>query len=53
MNLTVVFEKVEQGYIGFVEEIPGANSQGETLSEVKSNILEAIQLVLEKMGSKK
>ena len=38
---------VPEGYIGFVEEIPGANSQGETLDEVRENLREAVQLVLE------
>lgn len=32
MSFTAVFEKVREGYIGFVEELPGANTQGETLS---------------------
>ena len=31
LELTLVFRKVPEGYIGFVEELPGANSQGETL----------------------
>jgi predicted RNase H-like HicB family nuclease len=48
MNLTAVFvEAPEGGYIGFVEELPGANTQGETLEECRTNLLEAIQLVLE------
>ena len=47
LKLTKVFQKVDEGYIGFVEELPGANTQGETLEEVKSNLEEAIQLVLE------
>jgi predicted RNase H-like HicB family nuclease len=38
---------VPEGYIGFVEEIPGANSQGETLDEVSENLREAVQLVLD------
>ena len=45
--LTAVFEKVPEGYIGYVEELPGANSQGETLDEVRENLKEAIGLVLE------
>jgi len=36
-----------EGYIGFVEELPGANTQGETLEETRSNLEEAIELVLE------
>lgn len=47
MQLTAVFQKVDEGYIGFVEELPGANTQGETLEETKMNLMEAIQLVLE------
>jgi predicted RNase H-like HicB family nuclease len=47
MQLTAVFQKVPEGYIGFVEELPGANTQGETLEETKANLREAITLVLE------
>ena len=46
-TLTAVFEKGPEGYIGYVEELPGANAQGETLEEVKENLKEAIELVLE------
>lgn len=46
-TLTVVFEKSPYGYIGYVEKLPGANTQGATLEEAKSNLIEAIQLVLE------
>lgn len=45
--LTAVFEKSPQGYIGYVEELPGANTQGGTLEEAKTNLIEAIQLVLQ------
>lgn len=38
---------VPEGYIGFVEEIPGTNSQGGTLDEVRENLHEAVQRVLE------
>jgi predicted RNase H-like HicB family nuclease len=47
MELTAVFEKVDEGYIGFVEELPGANTQGATLDETRANLKEAVQLVLE------
>lgn len=47
MQFTAVFEQVSEGYIAFVEEIPGANTQGETLDEARSNLAEAVQLVLE------
>ena len=47
MEFTAVFEKVPEGYIGFVEELPGAHTQGASLGEVRESIKEAIQLVLE------
>ncbi len=46
-NLTAVFMPVPEGYIGFVEELPGANTQGETLDETRENLKEAVRLVLE------
>jgi predicted RNase H-like HicB family nuclease len=43
-----VFRKVPEGcYIGFVEELPGANTQGATLDEALGNLREAVQLVSE------
>jgi predicted RNase H-like HicB family nuclease len=42
MKLTAVFEKVPEGYIGFVEELPGANTQGATIEEARSNPHEAV-----------
>ncbi len=47
IKLTAVFEKVPEGYIGYVEEISGVNTQGETLEEAKINLVEALQLVLD------
>ena len=47
MKLTAVYLKVPEGYIGFVEELPGANTQGKTLQEARENILEAIEMTLE------
>jgi predicted RNase H-like HicB family nuclease len=47
MEFTAVFEKVPEGYIAFVEELPGANTQGATLEEARENLREAIELVLE------
>jgi len=46
LTFTAVFEPAEEGgYIAFVEELPGANTQGETLEE--ANLLEAVALILE------
>ncbi len=47
LKLTTVFRKVPEGYVAFVEELPGANTQGATLEEARENIKEAIELVLE------
>ena len=47
-NLTAVYEEAEEGgYIGYIAELPGANTQGETIEEVRENLLEAVQLILE------
>jgi len=47
LQLTAVFRKVPEGYIGFVEELPGANTQGATLAEARANLQEAVQMVFE------
>jgi predicted RNase H-like HicB family nuclease len=48
VTLTTIYEEAEEGgYIGYVAELPGANTQGETLEEVRENLSEAIQLILE------
>jgi predicted RNase H-like HicB family nuclease len=39
--------KVPEGYIAFVEEVPGANTQGETLEEARANLEEAVPMVME------
>ncbi|MDA0841947.1 MAG: type II toxin-antitoxin system HicB family antitoxin [Planctomycetota bacterium] len=46
-GFTAAYIKVPEGYIGFVEELPGANTQGATLEEARSNLVEAVDLVLE------
>src|SRR5262245_42935817 len=47
LELTAVFRKVPEGYIAFIEELPGANTQGRTLDEARVNLREAAALVLE------
>jgi predicted RNase H-like HicB family nuclease len=47
MRLTAVFEEVPEGFIGFVEELPGANTQAPTLDEARSGLEEAVRLVLD------
>jgi predicted RNase H-like HicB family nuclease len=46
-KFTAVFEKRPKCWIAFVEELPGANTQGRTLKEARENLLEAIKLVIE------
>ena len=47
MVFTAVYMKVPEGYVAFVEEVPGANTQGATLEEARANLQEAVDLVLE------
>lgn len=48
IKLTAIYEKAnEGGYIGYVAELPGANTQGETIEETRKNLQEAVTLLLE------
>jgi len=47
MQLTADYMEVPEGYVAFVEELPGANTQGATLEEARVNLREAVQLILE------
>ncbi len=47
MQLTAVFMQVPEGYIAFVEELPGANTQGDTLEEARENLRDAVDQILE------
>ena len=48
MKLTAVFIPApEGGFSAFVEEIPGAVSQGETIGDARENLSDALRLVLE------
>ena len=47
-SLNAIYQKCDDGgYIAFVEEIPGANTQGATLEEARKNLKEAVQLIVE------
>ena len=46
-QFTAVYIKRPKRYVGYVEEIPGENTQGKTLAETKKNLKEALELVLE------
>jgi predicted RNase H-like HicB family nuclease len=47
LELTAVYRKVPEGYIAFIEELPGANTRGRTLDEARANLREAAALVLQ------
>ncbi|MGP0067517.1 MAG: type II toxin-antitoxin system HicB family antitoxin [Isosphaeraceae bacterium] len=48
MQLTAVYVTMpDGGYVAFVEELPGANTQGSTLEEARENLREAVALVVE------
>lgn len=46
-QFTAIYKKQGKWYLGWVEEIPGVNTQGRTLYEVKKNLKEALSLILE------
>jgi predicted RNase H-like HicB family nuclease len=46
-KFSAVYEKLDDWYIGYVEELPGANTQGQTIEEARANLREAVQLILE------
>lgn len=47
IKLTAVFRKFPEGYAAFVEELPGANTQGATMEEARENLKEAVEMVLQ------
>ncbi len=47
VSFTAVYRQVPEGFIAFVEELPGANTQGATIEEARQNLEEAVTLVLE------
>ena len=47
LRLTAVYRKVDESYVAFVQGVPGANTQGATLDEARTNLREAVGLVLE------
>ena len=51
LTLTAVYEEIPDneggGYVAYVEELPGAITQGDTLEEARENLRDAIELLLE------
>lgn len=46
-QFTAIYKKQGKWYLGWIEEIPGVNTQGKTLNEVKDNLKDALSLILE------
>jgi len=46
-EFTAIYEREDDWYVAYCPEIPGANGQGKTLEECRSNLAEAIELILE------
>ena len=46
-QFTAIYKKSGKWYLGWIEEIPGVNTQGRTLKETKENLKEALLLILE------
>jgi len=46
-KFTAVYQRDGDWWIGFVEELPGTNTQGRTLEEARENLVEAVHLILE------
>jgi predicted RNase H-like HicB family nuclease len=47
LQFTAIFRQVPEGYISFVEELPGVNTQGATLDEARANLQEAVAMILD------
>ncbi|HEX5547839.1 MAG TPA: type II toxin-antitoxin system HicB family antitoxin [Ktedonobacterales bacterium] len=46
-TFTAVFEQDGDWWVGYVEELPGANTQGATLNEARENLKEVVALIIE------
>lgn len=48
LKFTAIYEKADEGgFTGYVAELPGANTQGETIEETRENLREAVSLLLD------
>ena len=53
IEMTAVFEPCEEGgFIAYVQEISGINTQGKTLEEAKENLVDAVNLVFDDIRSR-
>ncbi len=46
-QFTAIYQKDGDGWVAWVEELPGANTQGDTLEETRENLKEAVALIIE------
>ena len=53
IEMTAIFEPCDQGgYIAYIQEINGINSQGETIEEAKENLIYAVNLMFNELRAK-
>lgn len=50
-QLTAVYEKHGEWYVAYIKEIPGVNTQGQTLDEARENLEDAFQMLVEPSGA--
>jgi predicted RNase H-like HicB family nuclease len=46
-RFTAIFQRDGDGWVAWVEELPGANTQGDTLDEARESLKEAVTMILE------
>jgi predicted RNase H-like HicB family nuclease len=46
-TFTAIIKKEDWGYVGYIAELPGANTQGRTIEETRENLKEAVAMVLQ------
>lgn len=44
-SFAAVFERKDDWYIGYIQELPGVNVQERTLEEARKSLREAIELI--------
>jgi predicted RNase H-like HicB family nuclease len=45
-KFTAIFEQDGEWWVGYLEELPGANTQGRTLAEARENLKDAVRLLI-------
>ena len=47
ISLTAVYLKSPHGYVGFIEELPGVNSHGQTIEEARTNLRSLASMIFD------